>query len=116
MERGARWHWAVVDIPASTTRIPGGDSIVAPFVGKQIATDLGSYVSDAKNFGGPCPPWNDERMHHYHFTVMALDTDRLKLPEKATAKDVFTAASAHSIARGERVGTYTLNPLLRSKP
>ena len=109
------FHWALVNIPASTNQIPGGDATIAPTVGMQVAADLGSYVSDAKNFGGPCPPWNDARLHHYHFMVMALNVETLKLPEKATAKDVFTIAEAHAIARGERVGTYTLNPALRSK-
>jgi Raf kinase inhibitor-like YbhB/YbcL family protein len=110
------FHWALVDIPASTSRIPGGESTIAPAIGKQVPADLAGYVSDPRNFGGPCPPWNDERVHHYHFIVMALDTETLALPEKATANDVFTAASGHSIARGEQVGTYTLNPLLRNRP
>lgn len=107
------FHWALVDIPAGTLKISGGDANAAPTVGKSLPGDLGSYIPDPKNFGGPCPPWNDERVHHYHFTVLALDVETLKLPEKATAKDVLAAAGGHILARGERVGTYTLNPLLR---
>ncbi len=28
---------------------------------------------------GPYPPWNDERLHHYHFRVYALDVADLGL-------------------------------------
>jgi phosphatidylethanolamine-binding protein (PEBP) family uncharacterized protein len=32
------------------------------------------------NYGGydaPCPPWNDARLHHYHFIVYAIDAPTL---------------------------------------
>ena len=31
-------------------------------------------------YDGPCPPWNDELVHHYHFTVYALSVKSLDLP------------------------------------
>ena len=30
-------------------------------------------------YDGPCPPWNDEILHHYVFTVYALDVPRLDI-------------------------------------
>jgi len=107
------FHWGLVDVPADVTKVAGGDSTVAPSTGKQVDEDLKGYVSSTKNFGGPCPPWNDERVHHYHFMVLALDVDSLKLSDTATAKEALAAAMAHAVAQGEAVGSYTLNPLLR---
>ena len=48
------------------------------------------FASDenmAGNYGGydgPCPPWNDERVHHYITTVYALDLDALGVGENFT--------------------------------
>lgn len=106
------FHWALADIPVDTLRMAGGDAAIAPAIGTAAKSDLGSYVPDAKNFGGPCPPWNDERIHRYHFMVMALDVEKLALPENPTASDVLSAGLSHVVARGEQVGSYTLNPLL----
>ncbi len=54
-------------------------------------------------------------MHHYHFTVYALDVDTLPLGKDASTKDAALALknSKHVIATSNVVGTYTLNPALR---
>ena len=31
---------------------------------------------DYHGYDGPCPPWNDEIIHHYVFTVYALDVEQ----------------------------------------
>lgn len=113
MPRQLFYHWALVDIPADTTSIPGGPSSQSPAVGKPVKNDLGKYLSNAKRYGGPCPPWNDLRIHHYHFTVYALDVPSLELKANATARDASTAIHEHMITSGELVGTYTLNPSLK---
>lgn len=106
-------HWALINVPSTIVQLAGGDATVAPTAGKQMETDLKGYVKDPKGFGGPCPPWNDERLHHYHYMVLALDVESLKLSDFATAKEALSAALPHVVARGESMGTYTLNPILR---
>ena len=105
------YHWVVTDIPANTTKIPGGQASATLDSGVAHLNDLGSYVPDAHQYGGPCPPWNDERIHHYHFIVYALDVPSLGLGSNATAKEVVNALTSgpHTLAQGEVVGTYTLN-------
>ena len=108
------FHWGLVDIPATTTSIPGGKSDAAAKLGTPLINDLGGYISDAKNYGGPCPPWNDERVHHYHFTVYALDVKSLNLAASPTVKQALTAIESgnHVLAKSEIVGIYSLNKSL----
>lgn len=107
------YHWALADIPAEVTKIPDDLSSKAPKFGVKATGSLEKYVADATQYGGPCPPWNDERIHHYHFTVYALDVDTLKLPMNPTAAQVEKAAEGHVLASGSVTGTYTLNPSLK---
>lgn len=104
------YHWALVDIPAETHSITGGPSKENPEFGQAAANSLGSYLPNPLHYGGPCPPWNDARIHHYHFTVYALNVGSLALSSKATAAEAEKAAKAHALAHAEVVGTYTLNP------
>jgi Raf kinase inhibitor-like YbhB/YbcL family protein len=77
------WHWVVVNIPASATGLARGagtaDGKTLPAGSVQVATDFG-----VPGFGGPCPPPGD-KPHRYIFTLFALKTPRLELPEHATA-------------------------------
>lgn len=126
------YHWVLVDIPALVTEIPGGaesDGVVAG--GKPPErTDFGVrglnsytewFASDEKmkgdyaGYDGPCPPWNDERVHHYHFTVYALDVPSLGLKGRFGGAEALEAMEGHVLAKGEWVGTYTLNARLQAK-
>lgn len=109
------YHWALADIPATVTTIPGGASSKAPAFGTAATGSLEKYLDDATQYGGPCPPWNDERLHHYHFTVYALDVAALTLPDAPSAKDVEKAVADHVVASGTVTGTYTLNTALRAQ-
>lgn len=120
-------HWVVADIPAEVTEVvegAGSDGIVAG--GKPTgetsfggATGSNSYTNlfagDLEmggtygNYDGPFPPWNDERPHHYHFRVYALDVPSLGLAPDFTLDDVETAIEGHVLDQGELVATYTLN-------
>lgn len=106
------YHWALADIPVSTTHLPGGPSNENPSIGTAAKNSLGDYLPEARLYGGPCPPWNDERVHHYTYAVFALDVESLKLGAEATAQDVEEAIKGHILATGEVTGTYTLNPKL----
>jgi len=88
-------HWGVFDIPASARSIGGNQRI-----GTEVSNDKGT-----KGYTGPCPP-NGNGVHHYHFKLFALDTDKLGLSADAKVVDVENAARQHAIAEGELVGTY----------
>lgn len=124
------YHWVLVDIPAERAMIPAGaDSDgVTPGGKPPGATDHGlrginDYTAwfandpemkgDYGGYDGPCPPWNDERLHHYVFTVYALDTPSLGLSGAFGGKDALAAMEGHVLAKASWTGTYTLNPALR---
>lgn len=114
-------HWLLVDISADITELPegaGSDGLVEG--GKPTgATDHGvtgaNSYSDADmggihgNYDGPFPPFNDERLHHYHFVVYALDLPSVGLEGDFRLDDVRSAIEGHVLDQGELVATYTLN-------
>ena len=61
-------------------------------------------------YDGPCPPWNDEIVHHYHFKLYAIDLEKCPVGERFTAAEVLAAIAGHVIAESEIMGTYSLNP------
>ncbi|MEE8118521.1 MAG: phospholipid-binding protein, partial [Gammaproteobacteria bacterium] len=65
---------------------------------------------DYFGYDGPCPPWNDSLLHHYHFVLYATDLDRCPVEGKFTGGDVEEAIKGHVMAETRVVGTYTLNP------
>lgn len=124
------YHWVLVDIPPATTEIIAGeDSSAVVSGGKPLGptehgvrgyntyTDLyagdDAMKGDYGGYDGPCPPWNDEVIHHYHFTVYALDVPTLGLGERFGGPEALAALSDHVLAQGTHVGTYTLNEDLR---
>jgi len=109
------YHWVLIDIPAQVTGIlEGKDSSGITAGGKPVGrTDYGTNGVNGYGFGGydgPCPPWNDERLHHYHFTVYALDVASLHLPDPVNGQLAQSAMTGHILAQSEVVGTYTTNP------
>lgn len=128
LPRADFFHWVLVDIPASVRQIPEGadSSSVTPGGkaaepgphgarrGRNNYTDWfagdpamgGSYLG----FDGPCPPWNDERLHHYHFTLYALDLDRCPVEGEFDGPTVRAAIQGHVLAQAGLMGTYCLNP------
>jgi len=124
------YHWVLVDIPAATTELPRGADAEGitprgkpagrtPFGLRGINSYTDWFAGDADmqgdyyGYDGPCPPWNDELMHHYHFTVYALDVPSLKLQGRFGGPEVLEALGRHVLAKGSWVGEYTLNPRLR---
>ena len=55
-------------------------------------------------YDGPFPPLNDERLHHYHFIVYALDVPSLELEGDFKLDDVRAAIEGHVLDEGELVG------------
>jgi Raf kinase inhibitor-like YbhB/YbcL family protein len=122
-------HWVLVDIPASTTEIAeGADSDGVTPHGKEVGRTphglrgrndyTGWFAGDPDmegtfgGYDGPCPPWNDELVHHYTFTVHALDVETLGLSGDFGLDDVRRAIDGHVLASASQMGTYTLNPEL----
>ena len=125
------YHWVLVDIPANISEIPeGADSDRVTARGKRPGTcafgvrGLNNYTDwfagdpdmegEYGGYDGPCPPWNDERVHHYHFTLYALDVASLGLSGRFGGPEVLRAIEGHVLAKGSWVGRYTLNPKLRA--
>lgn len=119
------YHLALVDIPASVTSIPEGALSKGITPGGK-PTGKGEYGFSGKNdyekvapgsngaYDGPCPPWNDERLHNYSFTVYALKVDTLN-PDKEvvfTGQQAREALTRNILAEGTVIGTYTTNAKL----
>lgn len=120
------YHWVVVNIPVTTTHIAeGADSAGVTPKGKTPGqqahglTGVNTYTDwfagdedmagDYGGYDGPCPPWNDSIIHHYHFTVYALDVETLDLGGAFTGAEALAAIEGHALAKASKVGTYTMN-------
>ncbi|SFL96219.1 YbhB/YbcL family Raf kinase inhibitor-like protein [Marinobacter zhejiangensis] len=124
------FHWLLVDIPADMRRIPEGEdsdgvmpkgkAVDAGSIGRRGVNNYTQFLAGnpdmAGTYGGydgPCPPWNDELLHHYHFEVYALDVESLGLDGEFDGVAVREAMKGHVLASARVTGTYTLNPDLR---
>ncbi|MFC6488030.1 YbhB/YbcL family Raf kinase inhibitor-like protein [Nitratireductor sp. GCM10026969] len=94
-------HWGVYDIAAERDRLPEGTTAGAK------TESLGHGVNDFGNphYDGPQPP-KGHGVHHYHFRLVALDTETLHCDGKAKVGDMLEEARPHIIAEAELVGTY----------
>ena len=124
-------HWVMVDVPADCVELPAGScgqGVVprgkrrppGPAGSRQGVNDYTGWFAgdDAmsgayKGYDGPCPPWNDELVHHYTYSVHALDIAALDVAGDFTAADVQAAMEWHVLASVSITGTYTNNPSLR---
>lgn len=122
------YHWVLVDIPANVTSIAeGAESNARVPRGKPATPAAAGGVRGLNDFtkvlaaneamkgkyygyDGPCPPWNDENVHHYHFTVYALSVPTLNLGNEFDAAATMAAIKDKTIAQGELLGVYVTNP------
>jgi Raf kinase inhibitor-like YbhB/YbcL family protein len=126
-------HWVMVDIPPTCTDIAAGEcsdgvtahgkqsppSPAAAPRARQGVSDYTSWFAGDPEMGGtylgydgPAPPWNDERVHHYHFKLYAVDLERCPVEGTFTVPEVKKAIEGHVLAEATLTGTYTLNPKL----
>ncbi|MDY0065016.1 MAG: YbhB/YbcL family Raf kinase inhibitor-like protein [Steroidobacteraceae bacterium] len=121
-------HWAIVDIPPTVTEIGAGEcsnGIVAggkkepqgPAGSRQGVNDYTNwFAGDAdmagvyRGYDGPCPPWNDMRVHRYHFTVYALSCERAPVEDDFAAAQTLEAIKPFILDEARITGTYSLNP------
>jgi Raf kinase inhibitor-like YbhB/YbcL family protein len=121
------FHWLLVDIPAHVRCLPEGedsdgvtpkgkDSAGGP-VGVRGVNNFTQFLAGNPDmagtyfgYDGPCPPWNDELLHHYHYEVFALDVESLGLHGEFDGEAARNAMKGHVLASARVVGHYTLNP------
>jgi Raf kinase inhibitor-like YbhB/YbcL family protein len=125
LPRADFFHWSLVDIPLSRTSIADGEfaSAVTPRgkpadVPPPLRQGVNDYTGwfagdkdmagDYYGYDGPCPPWNDERLHHYVFRLYALDIPRLELAGRFTGPEVMQAIHGHILDEAQIIGTYSL--------
>jgi Raf kinase inhibitor-like YbhB/YbcL family protein len=125
------FHWVLVDLPADTEPIARGEfsrgvtprgkpGPGAPRDAKHGINDYTSWFAGDKDmagnyfgYDGPCPPWNDERVHRYVFTLYALDIDKLSLGLAFSGPDARKAMTGHILAQATLTGVYSLNPVAK---
>lgn len=126
------FHWVLIDLPPTLTQIAEGEfsrgftvrgkpGPAAPHGARQGLNDYtGWFASDAQRAGnyfgydGPFPPFNDSLVHHYVFTLYALDLDRCPVTGVFKGPDVLAAIQGHVLAEAEITGIYSLNPKVKS--
>jgi Raf kinase inhibitor-like YbhB/YbcL family protein len=135
LARADFYHWVMIDLPPTCAGIAAGECSDGVTAGgkpsppnpagapaaRQGVTDYTSWFAGDPDMGGtyrgydgPAPPWNDQRVHRYHFQVYALDIDRVPIEGEFTATDVRKAIAGHVLDEATIMGRYTLNPDLDS--
>ena len=121
------FHWMLVDLPADAAPIaprrvlgrrhgarqarPDGAARRTPGINDYTGWFAGDTDMAGNYFGydGPCPPWNDSIVHHYTFTLFALDVARLAVAGTFGGADARKAMAGHVLAQAAVTGRYTLN-------
>ena len=135
--RGDFHHWSLLDIPLAMRALAAGQfssgvtpsgktaasvpwpDAAGPYQLRQGINDYTGWFAgdpamagDYYGYDGPCPPWNDERIHHYIFRLYALDVPQLALPERFTGQQAHAALYGHILDEAQLVVAYSLNPEL----
>jgi len=125
------FHWLLVDLPPSASSIaagafsqgftvrgkPGPAVEVAGFAMARhgINDYTGWFAGNAEMAGdyygydGPFPPWNDSLIHHYVFTLYALDVAKAPIEGRFAGAALRQAIYPHVLGAATHSGTYTLN-------
>lgn len=131
-------HWLMANIPVECRELGEGacgegivprgkgngklkDHLVGPGHAVQGLNDYTGWFKGDKDmdghyhgYDGPCPPWNDTRIHHYHFHVYALDVEKVPLENGFTLAELRDVIKGHVVDEATLTGTYTLNPKARA--
>ncbi len=101
---GGWWHWVVFNLPRDTRALEAGagnpDSGLMPKQAVQSRTDFGKA-----GYGGPCPP-KGHGIHHYPFTLYALDVEKLPLDKEASPVEVDAMIKKHMLGNSSITGLY----------
>ena len=125
------YHWVLVDLAAGAASIKAGEfsegvtargkpGPAGPRATRQGINDYTAWFAGDKDmagdyfgYDGPCPPWNDTIVHHYVFTLYALDVEKCPLAGKFKGADVLAAIKGHVLAEAKLTGLYSLNPAVK---
>ncbi len=125
------YHWVLVDLPASVTSIKAGefcDGVTprgkagpnGPRGTRQGINDYTGWFAGDKDmagnyfgYDGPCPPWNDTIVHHYVFTVYALDAAKCPVQGRFGGPEALKAIQGHVLGSAKITGLYSLNPAVK---
>ncbi len=129
------FHWSLIDIPPALKSLSEGafSDMVTP-KGKpgplvampvrngtehQLRQGLNDYTGwfatdpdmagDYFGYDGPCPPWNDLRLHRYLFRLYALDVAQLPVEGKFTGQQARAAIRGHILDEAQLLAVYTLH-------
>lgn len=91
------YHWIVINIPKNTNSFEEGQKIDNSI---QTLTDF-----ETKGYGGACPP-KGHGIHHYNFTIYALDVEKLNVKEDIKPKEMEEEILSHSIAKSTITALY----------
>lgn len=121
------YHWVLIDLKPYPEHIAEGEfsnGITArgkpgPQASRGARQGLNDYTAwfagdkdmagDYFGYDGPCPPWNDTIVHHYVFTLYALDIDQCPLKESFKGPDVRAVIEGHVLDSARITGLYALN-------
>ena len=127
------YHWLLIDIPGVVREIAAAsqsDGVTphgkrGPAAPGGMRHGINNYTEwfandpqmegDYFGYDGPCPPWNDSIMHHYVFTLYALDAKELSIDGELTSENVLEALQGHVLAKASLTGRYSLNPRISQK-
>lgn len=125
------YHWVLFDIDPAAGAIAAGsissgvtargkDGPAAPNGWRHGVNNYTDWFAgdddmsgDYYGYDGPCPPWNDEIVHHYHFTLYALGLDRVPLEGRLGGPELMGAIEGHILGHAKLIGTYAINPAAR---
>jgi Raf kinase inhibitor-like YbhB/YbcL family protein len=98
---GGFLHWAVVDMPATTTALAqnAGAAGASPGGGSAYPNGAGHA-----NYDGPCPPAGPA--HHYHIAVYAMPGAHADIPPDTGPRGVAVWLKKHALASAEIVPVF----------
>lgn len=119
------YHWAVVDLEPKTFVQSGEFSKEVTVKGKpgpvgargtrHAINDFTEWYKGNPNmegtyfgYDGPAPPWNDEKLHTYIFTLYALKEKRVPVEGNFTCKDVLNALTGLVLDKAMLKCTYAI--------
>lgn len=98
------WHWAVAEVPVSTTSLPSG---AGDDTGSGLPTGAVQLKNDAgmARYVGAAPPAGHGE-HRYYIAVHAVDVDSLGIDGTASPAYLGFNLFSHTLARAVLMGTF----------
>ncbi len=92
---GGFYHWVLYDLTPDTRSIARNAEFAVNQRGRNDTAALGYF--------GPCPP--PGKLHHYNFTLYALDIANLNPPQALSAAELLDRMRGHILAQATLTGT-----------